>query len=142
MTTRPVTTRQHDILEAEIQRRILAELGAESDYLVIKNSVGVARHYDDKGKSWSVPYGLGVGSPDIVGMLRFDVVLDGITRTQRLAIWVCMEVKVPGEDATDEQARIHEVWRSFGALVDVVHSVDEARSALEGARSLLSLVGP
>lgn len=118
-------------LEAEIQRQILAEIGAEPDLLILKNSVGVAQHFDDKtGKSWKVPYGLGKGSADLVSMLRVGPCLGA---------WVCLEVKVPGEDAEPHQAENHEQWRQFGALVYVVHSAREARMAIETARLAIGL---
>ncbi len=117
---------KRDVLEAEIQRRILAEIGAEPDVLVLKNSVGVAQHFDDKtGKSWKVPYGLGKGSSDLVLMLRIAPVL---------AAWVCLEVKCPGEEAEPHQVENHDQWREFGALVYVVRSPEEARMALATAR--------
>lgn len=113
-------------LEAEIQRRILAEIGAEPDFTVFKNSVGLAQHFDDKtGKAWKVPYGLGTGSPDLVGILHFG---------QCIGCWVALEVKCPGEEAEPHQAVVHDQWRAAGALVYVVHSAVEARMALATAR--------
>lgn len=109
-------------LEAEIQRQIEAAIGAEPDLLLLKNSVGLARHVSKDGKQFHVPYGLGKGSPDLVGML--------------CGRWFCIEVKVPGEDAEPEQAKCHEAWARFGAFIRVAHSVDEARAALAEAREL------
>ena len=112
------------VLESEIQRQILAAIGSEWDYLVLKNSVGVAQHYAADGKSWKVPYGLGVGSPDLVGILA------------PLGRWLCFEVKCPGEEATKEQEIVHSIWRGFGAFVFVVHSVEETRAALKQMRDM------
>lgn len=111
--------------ETAIQRDIELALGSEPDLLVIRNSVGVARHHTDDGRAYTVPYGLGVGSPDLVGLLRGE---DGQAR------WFCLEIKADGGRVSAEQEKCHRVWRSFGAFVAVVRSVDEARSALREAR--------
>lgn len=112
------------VLEVEIQRQSLAAIGAEPDVIVLVNSVGVATHYDKEGKSWKVPYGLGVGSPDVVAILA------------PRGRWLCLEYKVPGEEPRPEQLTCHEQWRAFGALVFTVHSVDETWAALRVAREL------
>ena len=110
--------------ENALQRDIQAAIGAEPDLLLMKNSVGHARFVDDEGRRYTVPFGLGKGSPDLVGILAPH------------GVWLALELKVPGEDATAEQSKVHEVWRRFGALVYVVHSVDEARAALIDARAI------
>lgn len=113
-------------LETELQRRIELELGAEKDFLLLRNSVGHAKYFDEKtAKEWHVPYGLGVGSPDLIGILR----------VHGLGVWVCLEVKCPGEEPEPPQEKCHAIWRRFGALVYVVRSVAEARDALEDARA-------
>jgi hypothetical protein len=151
-----MSNRRRSQLEKQIQRDIEADLGAEPDLLLLRNSVGEARYVDEQtGKEWHVPYGLGVGSPDLVGLLRVELrhrnegdpvvvrSIDGVddavfalTRPVSPAIWLCLEVKVPGEEADDHQAKVHDIWRRFGAVVEVVHSVAEARAALERARRL------
>lgn len=113
-------------LEAEIQRRIEVAIGAEPDFLLFRNSVGKARHVSRDGVEFYVPYGLGNGSPDLVGILAPS------------GTWVALEIKRPGEEATDEQKQVHAVWRRFGAFVGVVTSPDEARSALNDARQYAS----
>jgi hypothetical protein len=121
-------------LEKTIQAEIEADLGAEPDLLTLRNSVGEAVYYTESGDKYHVPYGLGVGSPDLVFIKRMRVRGDDHDPPQTFGIWLCMEVKVPGEDATDEQSRIHAIWMRFGAIVDVVHSVEEARAVLERVR--------
>lgn len=137
-------------LEKQIQRDIEADLGAERDLLLLRNSVGKATFTDEEeGEQFHVPYGLGVGSPDLVAILRISP--RGVARTTTgrivghtaahgpvLGAWFCLEVKADDEEATDEQKKVHAIWRRFGALVFVVHSVKEARAALEEARRLLS----
>src|SRR5262249_18565243 len=60
-------------LEREVQRDIELAIGAELDLLLMKNSCGVASYVTDEGKTFKVPYGLGNGSPDLVGILRREV---------------------------------------------------------------------
>lgn len=126
-------------LEKKIQRDIEADMGAEPDLLLLKNSVGLATYFNDQGKEFKVPYGLGVGSPDLVAMLRISVAHESIG-VGAIAAWLCLEVKCPGEEATDEQKKVHAIWRRFGALVFVVHSVKEARAALAIARGPLAKI--
>ncbi len=132
-------------LEKKIQREIEADLGAESDLLLLKNSVGQAEYFNDEGKEYRVPYGLGEGSPDLVGLLRVEVLRpsrkgDTILQTaliRTVAVWLCLEVKPPEVKKPDpHQEKCHAIWRRFGAYVDTVHSVKEARAALERARRL------
>lgn len=138
-------------LETEIQRRIQVEIGSEPDLLLMRNSVGEAKHADEEtGKVWQFPYGLGVGSPDLVGLLRrklryradgwpvvtrqSDDTVFSLSNPVITSTWFCLEVKCPGETPTDEQKKCHAVWRKFGAFIDVVTSPQEARAALERAR--------
>jgi len=117
---------KRDHLEAELQRQIEAAIGAEPDLLLMKNSVGNARYTTKDGKAFHVPYGLGTGSPDLVAILA------------PLGGWFCLEVKCPGEKPTAEQLKMHALWRSFGAYVEVVTSVDEAKAALREARGRIA----
>lgn len=134
------------VLEKETQRQIEAEIGAEPDLLILRNSVGLAQHInEDDGKVWFVPYGLGEGSPDLVAMLR-------VTRSDKyfeklgppvpmhLAVWFCIEVKADEGKPSDEQEKCHRLWRRFGALVYVCRSAKEAREALEDARERVWLL--
>jgi hypothetical protein len=113
--------------EAEIQRQIEEALGAEPDLLLLRNSVGRAEYVSETGQQYTVPYGLGVGSPDLVGMLAVP--------GRELAAWFCIEVKRPAEEPTPHQTKCHGIWRRFRALVYVCCSVDEARAALADARA-------
>ena len=120
---------RRSVLEKQRQREIEAAIGAEPDLLLMKNSVGVAKFFGDDGKQFVVPYGLGVGSPDIVGLLRVSL-CGGL-----VAVWWCLEVKADGGELSPEQRKCHEVWSRFGAIVETVRSADEARAALERARA-------
>jgi hypothetical protein len=110
-------------LESSLQRDIELALGAEPDLLLMRNSVGRAVHVDVRtGRSFHVAYGLGKGSPDMVGILK------------PYGRWFCLELKRPDERPTPEQVKSHAAFRRFGAFVEVVHTVDEAHAALERAR--------
>jgi hypothetical protein len=109
--------------EAAVQRAIESELGALPFALLLRNNVGVARNVDRLGRERFTRFGLGVGSPDLIFILAPHGRLVGL------------EVKREGERATSEQLRVHDAWRQFGGFVAVVHSVAEARAALEQART-------
>lgn len=121
--------KRRGVLEKQRQREIEAAIGAEPDLLLMKNSVGVAKYFDDNGKQFIVPYGLGTGSPDLVGILRVTV------GDLVVGVWFCLEVKADEGDLSPEQRRCHEIWRRFGAIVEVVRSADEASAALARARA-------
>lgn len=107
--------------ERVIQRAILLDLGSEPDFLLLRNQVGQAIYHDGV-KEFRVPYGLGKGSPDLVGILR------------PWGRFVCFEVKTHDGAVSAEQLKCHHVWRTFGAHVAVVRSVEDARFALNEAR--------
>jgi hypothetical protein len=125
---------RRNVLEKQRQREIEAEIGAEPDLLLMKNSNGVAKYFDDNGKQFVVPYGLGNGSPDLVGSLR--VVVAGVV----VGIWFCLEVKADGGELEPDQEKCHATWREFGAIIETVRSASEARAALERARGLFKAV--
>ncbi len=109
--------------EAVIQREIQLALGAKPGLLTLRNSVGVARTVDDDGRERFISYGLGgAGSPDLILILAPQGRLVGL------------EVKRAGQDATAEQKRVHAIWRRFGAVVEVVHSAEEARAVVDSVR--------
>lgn len=121
--------------ETKIQNAIEAAFGAEPDLLILRNSIGKAKYAKPDGGSYFVPYGLGTGSPDLVCMLTVIELLD---MRPLIAAWLCWEVKAPGESPEPEQVKCHAQWRRMGAIVDVVHSVDEARASLVVARRIIA----
>lgn len=78
--------------------------------------------------------GLGNGSADLVGVLRIPWVCATTGSVKHgLGLFVALEVKIPGERATEAQAAwLAEVRRCHG-FACVVHSVDEARAAIARA---------
>lgn len=126
---------KRDVLEKKIQRDIEAAIGSEPDFLLLRNSVGQAQYVNDDGKTFFVPYGLGVGSPDLVGALQIPASALA-RRANTVALFVALEVKAPEGVVEPEQKTCHDIWRSFGVLVYVVRSVDDARNALDDARAI------
>lgn len=122
--TKPTTKRMESIL----QRNIEIAIGSEPDFLMLRNSVGSAKYVQETtGKTFHVPYGLGVGSPDLVGILA------------PWGVFIGLEVKDPNGVVEPHQTTSHELWRRFGALVYVVRSVEDARQALVQARQHVAL---
>ena len=94
----------------EIHRAIVATGRA----LLWRNNAGVATYGAAR-----VRYGLGLGSPDLVG------VLVGSGRG------FALEVKTGSGRLSPEQRAWHRAWSRAGAYVACVHSADEALAALE-----------
>jgi hypothetical protein len=94
--------------ETPIMQAIRAEVNAIPDVRVWRNNSGALN--DDTGRL--VRYGLGKGSPDLIGIAwgRF----------------IAFEVKVPGRKPTHEQEIWIDMIKEFGGAVCVVHSVVEA----------------
>lgn len=113
--------------ETALIRKIRRHYGAESDLFLERNNVGVARELNEKsGDVRHVRYGLGRGSPDLVGMLMVDEL--------GLAVWVAWEIKIEGEKPKGHQEDRHAMWRRNGALVFVADSLDEFGRTLREAR--------
>lgn len=115
--------------EAQISHEIKIAIGAQPDLLLLRNTVGqhnVAN--ENSNEIRTLKHGLGVGSPDFVCMLK---------NSKGLAIWFCLEVKVPKKKPNADQIKCHDIWRKSGALIYSVTSGDEAMRALEHARRLV-----
>lgn len=126
--------RRRTKLERNVKAEIEAEIGAEPDLLLLRNTVGQVKYYDGDGNERRVTYGLGVGSPDLVGILTVPPRAGGLGG---VGVWFCLEIKAEEGDPSETQAETIPVWIRFGALVYVVKSAREARSALEHARRVL-----
>lgn len=105
-----------------LQNEIRLALGSEPDLLLMRNSVGVAEHVREDGSVYKVPYGLGPGTPDLVGILK--------------GRWFALEVKDGSGRPSAQQVRVHKLWERFGTHVIVVRSVADAITALQTARGL------
>lgn len=102
-------------------RRIWEALGDEPDYVHWINTRGVFRTLDGRR---TVHVGLGDGAADIVGVLA------------PWARWLCFEAKTGESQQAPNQRLFQSIIETHGGLYFVVHSVDEARAALEQARRL------
>lgn len=103
--------------EAVLQAQILAACGSLPGVLLLVN---VVKKLPNPYGPGMLTFGLGEGSPDLVGAV------DGR--------FIGLEVKVPGNVAEPHQAKLHAAWRALGCHVAVVRSVDEAREAIEACR--------
>jgi VRR-NUC domain len=99
--------------ESHIVADILAVLAATGAVLVWRNNTGELR---------GVRFGLGVGSPDIVGILQGSGRFFGL------------EVKTPKGRISSAQRTWHARARAAGAFVDFARSTEEAVDALNRAR--------
>lgn len=135
--------------EAEVEREVLIALGRIHDLLILKNETGtgypyVVRHLLEQAlKPWGpeciatllsvlqkhqITWGLGVGSPDLVGFAR---TADGVARAGGL------ELKRPvGGILSDQQIRYHQAARKRGAFIGApICSKDDALRAVERWRA-------
>ena len=104
--------------EAKIQRAIRLALGRLPDLVLFRNQVGVAQY----GDSRFARYGLMVGASDLVGIMA------------PYGRWVAIEIKQPGEKLTHPQILFLKLIERMGGFAAVVHSVDEARAAIQQCR--------
>lgn len=133
--------------EAEVERDVLVALGRLPDVLICKNEVGngltgdvrfaLEKALEPFGpiavqtaravcQRHHITYGLGVGSPDLVGSVR---------SARGHAIPVGIELKAPDGVVAEHQDRWHRAARLRGLHVSVVRSADEALAAVQRARA-------
>ena len=113
--------------ESEIQAAIKKALALQGTP-VWRNAVGFDR-------ATKVHYGIGLGSPDLVGILPVTITPEHVG--QRLGVFLGVEVKTPVGRLSTVQRQWHAVARERGALIVVARSVDEALTltgALTGGR--------
>lgn len=103
-----------NMTESQLTAAILDALSRSGKGLFWRNNVGKLQ--DARGR-W-VTYGIGIGSPDIVGMLY------------PAGRFVGLEIKTSTGQVSPEQAAWHNAAFNAGALVRVVRSVQEALDAV------------
>ena len=118
--------------EGALSDAIRAALAYERGLLLFRNSQAAMR----KG-SRIYRGGLGNGSADLVGVLSLPIHVAALGPTGAavpFGLFVALEIKVPGQAATDEQSTWLASVRERGGFAAVVHSVAAARAAIVRAR--------
>lgn len=104
--------------EADVQQAIRLALGLEPGLVMFRNNIGAAVHHDS-GRP--VQYGVGgKGGSDLIGLLN--------------GRFIALEIKRPGGKVTAEQWGFIDLIRHNGGFAAIVHSVDEAKQAIERAK--------
>lgn len=107
--------------------RLLQYAAALMGVTLLRNNVGCLQ--DKHGRF--VTYGLGLGSPDLVGWQTVTVTPEMVG--QQLAVFVGIEAKREvGGITSERQARYLERLRQAGARAGVARSVEDLRRILKG----------
>jgi hypothetical protein len=106
--------------EAEVLAAVLRLAHGRTDLVLWRNTVGHATEYDERGRARHITYGLGPGSPDVVGVLTVE----------GLAVWVAVECKGPKGRLSPEQARWLAAAERRGIACGVARSADDAAAIL------------
>ena len=130
---------------SDLVQEVRLALGQEPDLVLWRNSVAGVEVYDEKrGTSRWQHAGLPKGSADLVGILAvtrqmitqvdYQLGTFAVGDMPPLGVWFCLEVKANSGRPTKQQTAWLDLVRKFGGFACVVHSVTEARAALERAR--------
>jgi len=92
------------------------ETGIQKQILDFLHSIGVGAWRNQTGRRGGITYGLCVGSSDIIG--RFH------------GLFLCIEVKQPGEEPTADQQEFIDDTNNDGGIGFCAHSLTEAREKL------------
>jgi hypothetical protein len=109
---------------AELTKPIEAALNAIPGVWAARNNSGQLPAVVGGGRIGMVRYGLGIGSPDIIGTIHQDGV----------AVAFGLEVKWPDKQPKPQQVAWAEAQRRKGWIVEIVHSVPEALAVVERMR--------
>ncbi len=111
------------ITETTISKRIRVAVARTKLAIVVRCNVGLAVPYNQacRGEMQPIRYGLGNGTPDLVGVLL------GSGRC------FCLEVKTDTGRVSPDQHAWHAVMKRRGAFVAVVRSPEEAIAAVHRA---------
>jgi len=124
------------LTETALMLMIWDALIATGRVLLWRNNVGAAN-----ARGRHVSFGLGRGSPDLVGMLKHPCsrcsAMPGRTLEcvpgkdhDHRAQFFAVEVKLPGNEPEPAQLAWHRAARDAGAIVIVAHSIEEALAGL------------
>jgi hypothetical protein len=121
--------------EAEVLAAVLRLAHGRTDLVLWRNTVGHATEYDAGGRARHITYGLGPGSPDVVGVLTVE----------GLAVWVAIECKAPRGRVAPEQAQWLAAAERRGIACGVARSAEEAAEIIaagaERVRRILDVGG-
>jgi hypothetical protein len=109
--------------EAEVLAAVLRLAHGRTDLVLWRNTVGHATEYDERGRARHIAYGLGPGSPDVVGVLTVE----------GLAVWVAVECKGPKGRLSPEQAQWLAAAARRGIACGVARSADDAAAIIAAA---------
>lgn len=111
--------------ETALQNRIRLELSEKVPSLThFRNHTGCL----PDGKGGMVRFGLGAGSPDLVGYK--EVLIDSSMVGQTMAVFVGLEIKLPGEKPRADQRHWLELLAEAGGIAAVVTSPEDAIDAV------------
>lgn len=120
-----MTTRR----EADVLRDVLRAFDGAADVRVWRNSVGTTEEWGESSTGAAVArhitYGLGPGSPDVVGVLTVCGV----------GVMVGIEVKSPTGRVRPEQAAWLAAGAARGMVTGVARSADDARAIIAAGRA-------
>ncbi len=137
------------MLESAHQAAIRLALAERGDNVFWSNPGGKATHYKGgctcptcgqktlNARKFVVPYGLQVGSSDLIGMVPVEVSNcphDGLDLS--LAAFVGLEVKTGRGRESAEQKLYHNLVNEKGGVVRVVRSVKDAHDVVDQIRRL------
>ena len=114
--------------EADVLAAVLRLAHGRTDLVLWRNTVGHATEYDERGRARHITYGLGPGSPDVVGVLTVGGV----------GVWLGIEVKSPTGRVRPEQAAWLAAGAARGMVTGVARSADDARALVDAARARLA----
>ena len=113
--------------EAKIVNASLLAHGAREGVLLLVNVVKTVPNPFGPGM---LTFGLGEGSPDVVGSVVSPCPGCGHPRAVPLGI----EYKRPGENPEPHQARLHDAWRGLGWHIEVARSVEDTGAIIDRLR--------
>jgi hypothetical protein len=99
---------------------------SRGDVRLFRNNCGALQA---KGGEW-VTYGLCVGSSDLIGWRSLEVTPEMVGT--KVALFVALEGKSPGKNATREQGNFIALVQKHGGLAGMFRSVEEAADIIQG----------
>ena len=129
-----VGTSRAEVVTPEHLQRLLSMLASKND---TNGAISLIKALLDERPRFT-RFGLCEGSSDIVGIVesRHARVVEGDACRARFGTFLALEVKRPGKKPTVVQQLFLDLVNRRGGIGRCVHSVDEARAAINEARAL------